>query len=70
MAQTKAITKLSDLRLSVEEREQVAELAGELIAVQVYRQLQVAQAAARESSSGCNIIANCCSSSKNDLLQQ
>ncbi len=64
---TTTITKLSDLRLSVEEREQVAEVAGELIAVQVYRELQ-AQATARAASSGCNIIANCSSCSSKEAL--
>lgn len=58
-------TSLSALRLSVEEREQVADVAGEMIAVQVYRELQKVNASA---ASGCNIIGNCSSSSKEALL--
>ena len=63
-----SITGLADLRLSVEEREKVAEVAGELIAVQVYRELQRANELAKASDSGCNIIGNCSSSSKSALL--
>jgi predicted kinase len=66
MADTTAITTLANLKLSAEEREQVAGLAGDVIAVQVYRELQ--KAASRASDSGCNIIGNCSSSSKNALL--
>jgi len=57
---------LTSLRLSVEERERVAEVAGDLIAIQVYRALQSSggQLAAR----GGNIIANCCSCSSKDAL--
>ena len=66
MAETTAITTLADLKLSAEEREQVADLAGDVIAVQVYRELQ--KAASRARDSGCNIIGNCSSSSKNTLL--
>lgn len=58
---------LSTLRLSAEEREQVATVAGELIAVQVYRELQVANVRAA-GDVGCQIIGNCCSSSKAQLL--
>ena len=59
---------LSSLRLSVEEREKVAEIAGDLIAVQVYRELQRASERAK-GDGGCNIIGNCCScSSKSALL--
>ncbi|MFD1987401.1 hypothetical protein ACFSOZ_33820 [Mesorhizobium newzealandense] len=58
---------LATLKLSVEQREQVAEIAGDLIAVQVYRELQ--RAGERASDSGCNIIGNCSSSSKSALLE-
>lgn len=61
---------LSSLRLSADEREQVATLAGDMIAVQVYRELQLASERAKASDSGCNIIGNCSSSSKNALLEQ
>jgi hypothetical protein len=62
-------TSLSSLRLNAEEREQVATVAGDLIAVQVYRELQVANARAA-ASGGCNIIGNCSSSSKEQLLPE
>jgi hypothetical protein len=64
-----AITTLADLRLSAEEREKVAEVAGELIAVQVYRELQKANAAAARGSSSCNIIGNCSSSCGKKLAE-
>jgi hypothetical protein len=63
---TTAITTFANLKLNAEQREKVAEVAGDLIAVQVYRELQ--NAASRASDSGCNIIGNCSSSSKNALL--
>lgn len=59
---------LSKLRLSAEEREAVADVAGDLIAVQVYRELQLANQRAA-AGSGCNIIGNCCSSSKAALMR-
>lgn len=59
----------ASLRLSVEEREKVADVAGELIAVQVYRELQLAGERLKASGdSGCNIIGNCSSSSKSAML--
>jgi hypothetical protein len=62
---------LANLRLSAEEREKVADIAGEAIAVQVYRELQRANERARAAGdSGCNIIGNCSSSSKAALLGQ
>lgn len=71
MADTKKIASLADLRLSVEEREQVAQLAGDMIAVQVYREIQRANDLAKAAdSSGCNIIGNCSSCSKAQLLEQ
>jgi len=60
---------LSQLRLSVEEREKVAEVAGDLIAVQVYRELQAANVRAGGSSS-CQIIGNCSSSCGKALLAE
>jgi len=60
---------LLNLKLNADEREQVADIAGDLIAVHVYRELQrTNEAAARVASSGCNIIGNCSSSSKSALL--
>jgi hypothetical protein len=63
--------------LTVEDRERVAQVAGELVAVHVYRELQKANDFAR-SVAGCNIIGNCsngscniignCSSSSKELL--
>jgi hypothetical protein len=63
-------TSLSNLRLNATEREQVADVAGDLIAVQVYRELLKGNAAAAvaRGDSGCNIIGNCSSSCKRDLL--
>lgn len=64
------LSSLSELRLNAEEREKVAEIAGDIIAVQVYRELQRASESSKAASSGCNIIGNCSSSSKNALLGQ
>jgi hypothetical protein len=66
MADSSALSSFAELRLNAEEREKVAEVAGDLIAVHVYRELQ--RAGARASDSGCNIIGNCSSSSKSELL--
>lgn len=59
---------LTSLKLNVEERDKVAEIAGDLIAVHVYRELQRANERLRASASGCNIIGNCSCSSKEALL--
>lgn len=68
---------ISRLRLSVDERERVAQVTGELIAVHVYRELQIRNDVARVagcaiigncSNGSCNIIGNCSSSSKEQLL--
>jgi hypothetical protein len=68
---------VSRLRLSVDERERVAQVTGELIAVQVYRELQMKNDVARVagcaiigncSNGSCNIIGNCSSSSQEMLL--
>ena len=67
MADVSKISTLADLRISVEEREQVAQLTGDLIAVQVYREMQLANQRAA-GDSGCNIIGNCSSSSKSARL--
>lgn len=61
-----SVMGLSAMKLSVEQRDQIADLAGDLIAVQVYRELQRVNTAAGDS--GCNIIGNCSSSSKSALL--
>lgn len=62
------LTSISNLKLSVDDREVVAQAAGELIAVQVYREFQKATELAKASGSGCNIIGNCSSSSKDALM--
>jgi hypothetical protein len=71
--------RISRLRLSIDERERVAEVTGELIAIQVYRQLQIRNDMARVagcaiigncSNGSCNIIGNCSSSSKEQLQEQ
>ena len=66
MAELASINVKALSRLNVEEREKVAELVGDMIAVQVYRELQLAKE--RSADSGCNIIGNCSSSSKSVLL--
>jgi hypothetical protein len=62
---------LADIRLSVEDRDRVVQLTSELIAVQVYRELQklndYVEAAGCAiigncSNGSCNIIGNCSSS--------
>lgn len=67
---------VSQLRLSVDEREHVAQVAGELIAIHVYRELQIKNDLARAagcaiigncSNGSCNIIGNCSSSSKEQM---
>jgi len=73
MADQLGSSSLANLRLNVEEREKVAEIAGDLIAVQVYRELQLSNERLKASgvvASGCNIIGNCSSSSKTQLLGQ
>jgi hypothetical protein len=69
MAESTRVTRLSELRLSIEDREQVARLTGELIAVNVYREIQRANELAGAAAAGGNIIGNCCSSSQRELLQ-
>jgi hypothetical protein len=64
------------MKLNFEDREKIADVAGELIAVHVYRELQIKNDLAKVA--GCNIIGNCsngscdiignCSSSSKDLL--
>jgi hypothetical protein len=77
MSELRKIQRLSELRLLVEDRENVAQITGEFIAVQVYRELQKANELAKIagcniigncSNGSCNIIGNCSSSSKEDLL--
>jgi hypothetical protein len=57
-------------KLSVEDREVAADTMGELIAVNVYRELDTARLRAEKASSGCNIIGNCSCSSKERLISQ
>jgi hypothetical protein len=73
-----AENRLSQLNVLVEDREKVAQVTGELIAVHVYRELQRANELAKVagcaiigncSNGSCNIIGNCSSSSKHDLLK-
>ena len=63
-------TNQSGLRLEAADREKIADLAGELIAVQVYRQLQQVGGRVAASDSGCQIIGNCSSSSKSAMLER
>ena len=73
MPETPRPKRISELRLSAEEREHVTQVTGELVAVQVYRELQRLNDLARVagcaiigncSNGSCNIIGNCSSSSK------
>ena len=59
---------LAGLKLSAEERESVASAAGDMIAIQVYRELQKANDRSAAADSGCQIAGNCCCSSKAALL--
>lgn len=80
MSDIRGVTRLSELHLSVEDRETVAEVTADLIAVNVYRELQRANESAKAtgamgceiigncSNGSCNIIGNCSSSSKSELL--
>jgi hypothetical protein len=64
---------LSSLKLSVEDRELVAQAAGDLIAVQVYREFQKAAeltTTAGGSTTAGHLIGNCSCSSKNVLLDK
>ena len=70
MADQIAARGLSELRLNAEERESVADIAGEMIAIQVYRELQKVGDRVAAGDSGCNIIGNCSSSCKKALLGQ
>ncbi len=64
MASNTPVLRLSELKLSAEQQRSVAEVTTAAIAVNVYRELQDARAAARASDSGCQIIGNCSCSSK------
>jgi hypothetical protein len=64
---------------AAEERERVADVTGDLVAIHVYRELQAKSDLARAagcniigncSNGSCNIIGNCSSSSKRALLGQ
>ena len=71
---SESLKRNRQLSLTVEERETVAQVTAELIAVHVYRELQRANEIARSeagcaiigncSNGSCNIIGNCSSSSK------
>ena len=71
------IERKSQVTLLIEEREQIAQVTAEMVAVHVYRELQRANEIAR-SEAGCSIIGNCsngscniignCSSSSKDVL--
>ena len=76
MAEEEKPGLLSGLRLSVDDHEQVKTLTGELIAVHVYRELQLRNDLMRQagcaiigncSNGSCDIIGNCSSSSKKQM---
>lgn len=80
MVEKVGITSLSNLKLTVEDREKVAQVTGDVIAINVYRELQRANELAKAframgcaiigncSNGSCDIIGNCSSSSKNEVL--
>ena len=68
MADQTTARGLAGLKLSAEERENVAGVAGDMIAIQVYRELQKANDRISASDSGCQIVGNCSCSSKSALL--
>lgn len=71
-------SQLSQLNITVSDREEVAQVMGELIAVHVYRELQRINEIAKVagcaivgncSNGSCNIIGNCSSSDAGLLLK-
>ncbi len=70
MAEVSSRGALAGLKLSAEEREQVASVAGDMIAIQVYRELQKASDRITAADSGCQIIGNCSCSSAHAMLEQ
>lgn len=76
MSDTSSPGMLSQLGLSATDREEVAEVTSDLIAIHVYRELQLRNDLAK--AAGCSIIGNCsngscdiignCSSSSKDML--
>ncbi len=58
------VLRISELRLSAEQRQAVGEAISAMVAVNVYRELQKARQAAEAADSGCQIIGNCSCSSK------
>jgi hypothetical protein len=75
---SESIDRHRQLSLTVQEREKVAQVTAELVAVHVYRELQRANEIARSeagcaiigncSNGSCNIIGNCSSSSKDVIV--
>lgn len=77
MSQSGKSSESPRFQFAVEDRETVAQTAGELVAVQVYRELSRLRELAQEagcaiigncSNGSCNIIGNCSSSSKEAFL--
>lgn len=76
MSKQSTATITGSLRLSAEDRETIAQATSELIAIHVYRELQIRNDLAK--AAGCSIIGNCsngscdiignCSSSSKDLI--
>lgn len=76
MSDTRSPGMLSQLGLSATDREKVAEVTSDLIAIHVYRELQIRNDLTKVA--GCSIIGNCsngscdiignCSSSSKDML--
>ncbi|HEY5724056.1 MAG TPA: hypothetical protein VIT45_17235 [Allosphingosinicella sp.] len=76
---TPAAETPEQLRLAVEDRERVAEVAADLVAIHVYRELRIRNKGSEVagcsiigncSNGSCDIIGNCSSSSKSELLKE
>ena len=65
MPESKEKRDLASFKLTAEERETLTDMVGEAIAVQVYREIRAAGAV---SAAGGNIVGNCCSCSKAEVL--
>ena len=66
MVDRKERDPIASVAFAVEDREQVRQVAGELIAVQVYRELQ--RINQQVADAGCNIIGNCSGGGSCDII--
>ena len=66
MVDRKGHDPIASVAFAVEDREQVRQVTGELIAVQVYRELQ--RINQQIADAGCNIIGNCSGGGSCDII--